>query len=135
MTLDTSEIAASGIIRESPYMDYRTVDGSKWRCWRTVNKTPQGVLYGFKHAPDGDENRAHEDSIINYYTWGFGKWTARWAGRQGEKFIHTPYGGGADHEDSVLNYVGWADAPDGEYWQARFDPRRNMFIHERFVAK
>lgn len=134
MTIDIPE-KATGIIRESDYLDYRTIDGTKWRCWRTVKKTPRGMDYGFRHAPDGDESRSHEDSIINYYTWGYGKWTARWAGPRGDKFEHTPYEGGVNQEDSVLNYVGWEDPPHAEYWQARFDLRRNKFVHERFIPR
>lgn len=119
---EAPELISTNEVRRSTYIDYRTWGGTKWRAWRHGRSD-------FRHAPDGDESRAHLDDHIKYLTWSYGRWSAKW---DGDIFDHYPADGGPGHGDTVLNYVGWLDRPNIEYWQCYWDITDNMFVHTRY---
>lgn len=110
-----------GEIRTSDYIDYKTWNGTKWRAYRYQKDQ-------FTHAPDGNMDKAHHDTILNYLTTDGTHWTASWAGNA---FHHTPEGGGLGHVDPNMNYIGWADPPHVEVWQVHWDSAKAKFVHER----
>ena len=63
----------------------------------------------FIHAPNGDFNQAHEDTIMTYQTWDGSQWTAMITGNT---FVHAP---GADfsqaHQSDRIDYLSHGSVP------------------------
>ena len=82
----------------SPYLDYLT--------WNTkVCQTAEykdGVFY---HYENGDKNKCHIDSILNYISDTGENWQMK---LKGDHFVHAPNGDHSRaHTDTVMHYIGW----------------------------
>jgi hypothetical protein len=75
----------------------------------------------FVHAPNGNWQQSHADTIMNYISWDGSRWTAR---IQGNGFVHAPNGNWQQsHADTIMNYISW----DGSKWTAKI--QGSGFVH------
>ena len=89
----------------SSYLDYLT--------WNTKGRWTAEYKDGkFYHYEDGDKNKCHTDSILNYISDAGEDWQMK---IEGDHFVHAPKGDySRSHTDTVMHYIGW----DGRKWRA-----------------